>query len=156
MARLPLPHFPPDTRAFIESLNTHGVEYVLVGAYAIAWHGHMRYTKDADFFVRGTLENGEKLVAALTAFGLAESLEVRPEDFLEQNLCLYFGREPWRVDLLTGVDGVTFEEVWTNRVTADWDGVRVNVAGREELIRNKRSTGRPQDAADASVLEARG
>jgi len=144
---------PEDWRAFIESLNSNGVEYVVVGAVALAHHGIPRYTGDLDILVRNSPDNAKKLEEALAGFGLA-SLGLRADDFVDSYRVVQLGVPPNRIDLLTSITGVSFDQAWAGRVEAVVERTRVNFIGREELIQNKRLTGRAQDKADLEALGA--
>jgi hypothetical protein len=144
---------PQDWRAFIESLNSNGVEYVVVGAVALAHHGFPRYTGDLDVLVRNSTENSKRLESALAAFGLA-ALGLKAADFVDAYRVIQLGVAPNRIDLLTSLTGVTFDEAWAGRVEAVIETTRVNFIGREALIRNKRLIGRAQDKADLEALGA--
>ena len=144
-----------DFRDFAALLNELDVKYVLVGGYAVAWHGHPRFTKDIDFFVERSRANAERLLQVLDRFGFS-SLGVTLEDLLEENTCLYFGHPPNRIDLINFADGLTFDEAWSSREQGEIGQLKFCVASREVLIRNKRAAGRPQDVADAAKLESRG
>jgi hypothetical protein len=143
---------PKDLREFIESLNSHGVEYLIVGAHALAFHGFPRYTGDLDVLLRPTPENAERVEQVLIAFSFA-SLGLRAEDFLHVGRVVQLGMVPNRIDLLTSLTGVTFEEAWDRRVLGNLDGLPVAFLSRETLIKNKRATGRMQDSADVEKLE---
>lgn len=142
---------PKDWRAFIESLNSSGVEYLIVGAVALAYHGFPRYTGDLDIFVRNTPENAQRLEAALARFGFG-SVGLKAADFVNSYQVIQLGVAPNRVDLLTSLTGVTFEDAWAGRVEGDLGGIRANFIGRQTLIENKQATGRPQDHADLDAL----
>ena len=144
---------PEDWRAFIESLNSNGVEYVVVGAVALAYHGFPRYTGDLDVLVRNSTDNSKRLESALAEFGLA-ALGLKAVDFVDSYRVIQLGVAPNRIDLLTSLTGVTFDEAWADRVETVMEGTRVNFIGREALIRNKRLTGRAQDKADLEALGA--
>lgn len=143
-----------DLREFVELLNSNRVEYVVVGAFAVAWHGYARFTADIDFLVRPDRSNAELVVRALTDFGFA-SLGIALEDLMRPGRIVQLGVKPNRIDLITSIAGVTFEEVWTSRVAGMLDGLPVAYIGRDALIRNKESTGRPQDVGDAQRLRQR-
>jgi hypothetical protein len=145
--------FPEDWRTFIESLNSNEVEYVIVGAVALAYHGFPRYTGDLDVLVRNTPENTKRLESALAAFGFA-SLGLTAADFADSYRVIQLGVPPNRIDLLTSITGVPFDEAWADRVGADLEGTRVNFISRSALIRNKTLTGRAQDIADVEYLVA--
>jgi len=144
---------PKDLREFIASLNSHRVDYVIVGAYALAFHGHPRYTGDIDILVGAAPENASRLEEVLREFGFGEA-GLSARDFLEPEQVIQLGRAPNRIDLLTSITGVSFEEAWANRVPAELDGIPVSFIGRELLIRNKRATERVQDHADLEALGA--
>ena len=138
---------PEDWRAFIESLNSNGVEYLVVGAVALAQHGFPRYTGDLDVLVRSSPDNAQRLEAALVDFGFG-SLGLKAADFVDSYRVVQLGIPPGRIDLLTSLTGVSFEEAWAGRVEAILERTHVNFIGREALIRNKRMTGRAKDKAD--------
>ena len=142
-----------DSREFIELLNSHAVEYVLVGAHSVAFHATPRYTGDVDILVRPTAENADRIVAALTEFGFG-SLGLERSDFLTPDQVIQLGRAPNRIDLLTGLSGVSVADCFTTKIEAEFDGIRIAVVSREVLLRNKRATGRPQDLADVAAIEA--
>jgi hypothetical protein len=144
---------PEDWRAFIESLNSNGVEYVVVGAVALAHHGHPRYTGDLDVLVRNSIENAKRLESALARFGFA-ALGLKAADFVDSYRVIQLGIPPNRIDLLTSLTGVTFDEAWASRVEGRVGETRMNFIGREALILNKRMTGRAQDKADLEALGA--
>jgi hypothetical protein len=143
---------PEDWRAFIESLNSSEVEYLIVGAVALAYHGLPRYTGDLDILVRNSRQNAQRLETVLKEFGFA-SLGLTAADFVNSYQVIQLGVVPTRIDLLTSLTGVSFDEAWQDRVDAELGGVRASIIGREALIKNKRSTGRPQDLADLDALK---
>jgi hypothetical protein len=136
---------------FVE-LNAHGVEFLIVGAHALAAHGHVRATKDLDVWVRPDRQNAPRVMRALSAFG-APTEGVTENDFGEPGITFQIGVEPVRIDIITAVDGLTFEPAWQNRVASEYGGEPVFVVSREDLIKNKRASGRPQDLADVAALE---
>ena len=141
-----------DLREFIGLLLSQDVEFLVVGGYAVAFHGYPRLTEDIDLLVRPSLENGSRILRALDLFGFG-SIGLTAEDFTAPDRMIQLGRAPNRLDLLTEIWGLTFEEAWASRIPAELDGLEVFVIGREELIRNKRATARSQDLADAEKLE---
>jgi Nucleotidyl transferase AbiEii toxin, Type IV TA system len=143
-----------DFREFVALLNAHGVKYVLVGGYAVAWHGHPRFTKDIDFFVERSVENARAIVTVLGEFGMG-SLGISASDLCEENTGVFFGRPPFRVDIINFADGIGFEEAWATRELAEWDGLPINVLSRDLLIRNKRAAARASDLVDVVTLEKR-
>lgn len=142
---------PKDWREFIECLNSNKVEYVIVGALAVAWHGFPRFSADVDFLVRPSKENAERVVAALRAFGMG-SLGLSVSDFETPGKVVQMGFEPNRIDVMTSLTGVAFEEVWESRIEAAIDGIPIRVIGKSALLRNKESTNRPKDRIDAEQL----
>ena len=140
-----------DLREFIELLSSHRVDYLIVGGHAVAYHGYPRYTGDMDFFVRPSRENAVKVVAALAAFGFGQ-VGLDAETFTEPEKVVQLGRPPNRIDILTAISGVSFEEAWGGRVAAVLDGVPVHFIGRVALIANKRAAGRQKDLADLEEL----
>jgi hypothetical protein len=144
---------PKDWRAFIESLNSSKVEYLIVGAVALAHHGFPRYTGDLDLLIRNTPENAERLESAVANFGFA-ALGLKAADFVNSYQVIQLGMAPNRIDLLTSITGVSFDDAWQGRVEGDLGGVPVSFIGRQELIRNKRATGRARDRADLELLES--
>jgi hypothetical protein len=141
-----------DWREFLELLNSRGVDYVIVGAHSLALHGRPRYTGDLDILVRRTPENARLLVAILNEFGFAQS-GFKEADFLKAEKLIQLGRPPTRIDLLTSISGVTSDEAFAGKVSAELDGIPVSVLGKDALIRNKRAVGRPQDLVDIDTLE---
>jgi hypothetical protein len=142
----------PDFRDFVASLNASGARYLVVGGYAVALHGHPRYTKDIDVWLEATPENARCIVAALEAFGFG-SLGVTESDFLIPDRIIQMGLPPNRIDLLTSLTGVDFESCYPARVRVDIDGLPVDFIDLENLKRNKRAVGRNQDLADLEALE---
>jgi hypothetical protein len=140
-----------DLREFIELLNSWSVDYVIVGAHALAFHGHPRYTGDLDLLVRPSPENAARLQQVVSQFGFA-SAALSAQDFLVSEQVIQLGRPPNRIDLFTSLTGVDFDEVWAGRVLSELDGIPVAFIGREAFIKNKRVTGRIQDQADLEAL----
>jgi len=142
-----------DFRDLFAELNASGADYLVVGAHALAAHGHVRATKDLDVWVRPTLENAERVYAALGAFG-APLGELAVADLAAAGVTFQIGLAPVRVDVITSIDGVTFEEAWPERVSSRYGDQPVQVLSRRHLIQNKRATGRLQDLADIERLES--
>lgn len=140
-----------DSREFVELLNSLRVDYLVVGGHAVAFHGFPRYTGDIDFFVRRSADNASKILEALKRFGFANT-GVTPESFLEPGQVLQLGRPPNRIDILTSIDGVSFDEAWAKRLDAEFDGLTVPILSLEDLIANKAASGRPKDLGDLSKL----
>lgn len=142
----------PDWIELCNLLNANSVEYLVVGGQAVIAHGYPRLTKDMELLVRPTASNGSRILAALAAFGAgAEGLA--PQQFEDPRTVLMLGREPFRVDILTDIPGVTFEEAWSSRIYVTLDAVKLPMIGKAQLIKNKRAVGRLQDLADAEELE---
>lgn len=141
-----------DLREFIELLNSRGTDYIVVGGHAVAFHGHARFTGDIDFLVRATAENASRILDALRAFGFGE-LALTVGDFIEPGRVVQLGHPPNRIDLLTSISGVDFQDAWATRIKSELDGLPVSFLGRQALIDNKRASARPQDLADVAKLE---
>lgn len=142
----------PDFKEFVASLNDNQVRYLVVGGYAVAYHGNPRYTKDLDVWIERTPENATHVVMALKQFGF-ESLGLKDGDFLVPNQILQLGYPPNRIDVHNTLEGVDFASCYESRNRADMDGVIVNFIDRENLKKNKRACGRHQDLADLDNLE---
>ncbi|WP_084955607.1 nucleotidyl transferase AbiEii/AbiGii toxin family protein [Thermoactinospora rubra] len=144
----------PDFSEFIALCVARDVRFLIVGGYALAAHGHPRFTKDLDIWVWVDPGNADRLVAALEEFGFA-SLGLQPADFLQQGVVVQLGYPPKRIDILTSVDGVEFESCWPRRVEVSISGQPVPFISVDDIIANKRASGRPQDLADIAALESR-
>jgi hypothetical protein len=143
----------PDWKEFLQLLNSHGVEYLIVGAHARALYGIPRYTRDIDVFLRATPENAQRVVAVLQDFGFA-SLRVSPSDLLAPGQVIQLGVAPYRIDLLNTLSGLDFEGAWSDRVEGELDGVPVSFLSVRAFRKNKLAAGRPKDLADlADLLE---
>jgi hypothetical protein len=140
-----------DFKEFVEWFNAHGVEYLLVGGYALAAHGHPRYTGDIDFWIRRDPANIARVLAALADFGFG-SVGLKPEDF-SLDAVIQLGMPPRRIDLLTAIDGVEFEGCYRRREVIKLDGVALPLIGLEDFKANKRASGRHKDLADLEALE---
>jgi hypothetical protein len=143
-----------DFRDLLSAFNARGVEYVVVGAHALAAHGHVRATKDLDVWVRPEPANAARVLAALKSFG-APLQGLTEADLVSPGLIFQIGVPPVRIDVLTAIDGVEFDEAWETRVRAQIADLDVPVISKEHLIRNKRAAGRLQDLADVEHLEQR-
>ena len=141
-----------DFKEFIELLNVHSVRYLVVGGYAVAFHGYPRYTKDLDVWIELSPENADNIIKALEAFGFG-SLGLKTEDFLEDDQIVQLGYPPNRIDILTTLKEIKFEDCYKERIEIEIQGVKINFIDLENLKQNKRATGRPQDLADAENLE---
>jgi hypothetical protein len=136
---------------FIECLNESGVEYLLVGGYAVAFHGRPRFTKDIDFWVRPEPANAQRVLAALARFGFAD-LGLTAQDFSAPDRVVQLGVAPNRIDLVTSIDGVDFASAWPRRVESQHGETRLLVIHRDDLAANKKASGRPQDLLDLDYL----
>lgn len=142
----------PDFDEFIGSLTAHGVEFIVVGAYALAFHGAPRFTGDLDILVRPTLDNAARLLAALAAFGFPVT-ELSPEALADHRRMLEMGVPPVQIHVMSAISGVEWEEAWSDRVEGPLGTHRVQFLSRETFLRNKRAAGRPKDLADIDALE---
>jgi hypothetical protein len=136
----------------LQELSAAGADFLVVGAHALAAHERPRATGDLDIWVRATPENAQRVWKALVQFG-APLLDLTLEDLSMPGITFQMGQVPQRIDILTDISGVTFEEAWPNRLPIEGDGVRYAVIGKADLIRNKRATARPKDLVDADNLE---
>jgi hypothetical protein len=141
----------PDYRDLLCELSAHHVELLVVGAHALAAHGHVRATKDLDVWVRPDPSNARRVLEALEAFG-APRHGATLEDLSGPDFVLQIGVAPVRIDVMTSITGVDFEEAWQARLHATFDGQPVGVLSRKHLIQNKTATGRAQDIADVEWL----
>ena len=141
----------PDFQEFLSSFVDHDVRFLIVGGYALAAHGHPRYTKDLDVWVWTDPTNAARVVAALEDFGFG-GLGLTQVDFEEPDMVVQLGREPQRIDILTFATGLTFEQAYEHRLTLDVGGVAVPFISLDDLRTNKLSTGRLRDQADAADL----
>ncbi|MGQ0801758.1 MAG: DUF6036 family nucleotidyltransferase [Pseudomarimonas sp.] len=141
----------PDLSEFLESLNRAEVRYLVVGGYAVAAHGHVRYTKDLDVWLESSRANAARVLTALQAFGLG-SLDITVDDLCEQGMVIQLGNDPARIDLLTSVSGLDFAFAYPRRIDVFLGEVAVAVPCREDLASNKRASGRARDLADLDDL----
>lgn len=144
-----------DLRELLALFISHHVEFLVAGGHAVAFHGYPRYTEDLDLYVRADATNASRIIAALDAFGFGE-VGLKAEDFVADDRVIQLGRAPNRIDMLTRLWGVDFEQAWARRVTATIDQVPVAFLSRTDLLSNKRATARPQDLADVAALESLG
>lgn len=142
---------PKDYLDFIDILGKHDVDYLIVGAYAVAYHGCPRNTEDFDVLARSVPENAAKLEAALREFGF-ESIKVTEADLRGEQI-IQLGVKPVRIDVITAVTGVTAEKLWKDRIKGKFEGRDVFYISRENLIGNKSATGRLKDKADVEKLQ---
>jgi len=140
-----------DLREFIELLNALRVRFVIVGAFAVAYHGYFRYTSDIDLFIDRSVENADRMFRAVEQFGFGD-LKLTVEDFTQEDQVIQLGVSPNRIDVMTFLSGVSFDEAWTSREHGDLDGLNVPFISKEMLKRNKAASGRLQDLADLEYL----
>ena len=142
-----------DFKEFIESLNANQVRYLVVGGYAMAAHGHPRYTKDLDVWIEVAPDNADRIVKALTDFGFRQ-LSISPSDFLDEGGVVQLGYPPHRIDVLTTATGVNFPDCYARKIRLPIDGIEIDFIDIERLVQNKKATGRMQDLADVEALGA--
>jgi len=142
---------PPDFKEFLKSLTDHQVKYLLVGGYAVAYHGYPRATADMNIWVAVDPQNADNLVAALKAFGF-NTAELSPELFLEEGQFVRMGVQPMRIEIMTSATGVNFEECYQTRVVDELDGVEANIIDLVHLKINKKALGRHKDLNDLENL----
>ena len=142
----------PDYRDMLSAFAEESVKYLLVGAYALAVHGHVRATGDIDLWVESSRDNATRVMAALARFG-APLYEIEARDFETPEVVFQIGVAPRRINILTTIDAVDFQAAWAEREEVEVAGSRVPVISRHHLLQNKRATGRPKDLADAIWLE---
>ncbi len=142
---------PNDFKELLELFNSHEVEYLIVGGYALAFHGAPRVTGDIDLFVRPVRENAERILAALDEFGFG-SLDLSLDDFAKPGNIVQLGVPPLRVDIITSVTGVPWDKAEAGAVPGRYGAISVHFIGRDDFIANKRAVGRLKDAADIEAL----
>ncbi len=143
---------PEDLKQLLLAFNAFGVEYLVVGGYAVGVYAEPRATKDLDLFIRSEAANSEAVYRALASYG-APIAGLTPVDFQnDPNSVFQIGMPPARIDILQGIDGVTFEEAWADRVVAKLGDIEANVISAKHLIQNKTHTGRLRDLADAEAI----
>ena len=140
-----------DFKELLELFNKHKVEYLIVGGYALAFHGAPRFTGDIDLFVQPTGENADRILAALDEFGFG-SMRLSKEDFTKPGMVVQLGVPPVRVDIITRVSGVSWEKADAGKVAGSYGEAPVHFISREDFIANKKATGRAKDAADIEAL----
>ena len=140
-----------DLREFIELLNALDVRYMVVGAFALAYHGHPRYTGDIDLFIERSAENADRVIQVIQKFGFGD-LDLSVDDFLQEDQVIQLGISPNRIDLLTFLSGISFQEAWATREHGEIDGLNVPFISKEMFKRNKVASGRTRDLADLEQL----
>ncbi len=142
----------PDYRDMVECLVREGVDFMLVGGYAVALHGWPRTTFDIDFWIMANPENAKAVMRAITSFG-APLMGLTEADFHRPGMVFQIGTEPQRIDIISAVDGLDYADASLRAVTMNVDGLEIKVVSLDDLIVNKRASGRPKDIADAVMLE---
>lgn len=140
-----------DFEDFVALLNKHKVTYMVIGGYALAFHGKPRHTGDLDIWINLSDDNAQKMVGVINDFGMA-SLGLEKIDFLQKGGITQIGYPPLRIDILNEIDGVNFKEAYTNKLIIDIEGLPVNYIGLDDLITNKQVSGRKQDISDVNAL----
>jgi hypothetical protein len=138
-------------REFIELLSALEVRFLIVGAFAVAYHGYFRYTSDIDIFIDSSTENAERMWTAVQRFGFGD-LDLTVNDFTQTDQIIQLGVSPNRIDVMTVLSGVEFQQAWESRQEGELDGLKVNFISKELLRRNKKTLGRLQDLADLEHL----
>ena len=140
-----------DFRDLLHLFNEQGVKYLVVGGYALAFHGAPRFTGDIDLWVRMSSSNASKILLALGEFGFG-NLGINKDDLTKDDQVLQLGYPPVRIDIMTSIDGVDFDEAYTNREITKYGDININIISKNDLIKNKRATGRHRDLADVEAL----
>jgi hypothetical protein len=141
-----------DWHEFLTALLSENTRFLLIGAHALAYHVEARLTEDLDVFVEPTAENAARVYRALATFGFG-GLIADADELAVPDRVFMLGRKPWRIDILTGIDGVTFDEAWASRIRVDFHGLEIDVIGRDALLKNKRASARKKDLVDVALLE---
>jgi predicted nucleotidyltransferase len=141
-----------DLREFVGLLNEKGVKYLVIGGYAVAYHGYPRYTKDIDIWVWLNEENAQKILETIKAFGMA-SMHILVEDLLNPNSVIQLGMPPNRIDILTDLETLDFEACYAQKEMTNLDGLEIAFLDFDNLIKSKLAAGRPQDKVDAKKLK---
>jgi len=142
----------PDFRDLLAEFNAHGVEYIVVGAHALAAHGQIRATKDLDVWVRPEPANAARVLSALRSFGAALH-GLTEQDIATPGIVFQMGIPPVRIDVITAIDGVDFDDAWRERLHTTFAGLPTAVLSRRHLVQNKSAAGRPQDLVDVQWLK---
>ena len=140
-----------DFEDFVFLLSKYNVEYMIVGGYALAFHGKPRHTGDLDIWINISDSNAEKMLKVIREFGMA-SLGMEKEDFLQKGIITQIGYPPLRIDILNEIDGVNFKDAYANKMIIDIEELSVNYIGLDDLIKNKKASGRHRDISDVTEL----
>jgi predicted nucleotidyltransferase len=141
-----------DFKEFVALLKEHGAEYMIVGGYAVGVHGYPRYTGDLDIWLNPSKANAVQVLKAIDDFGFG-SFNLTVADLTKEGNVIQFGQPPLRIDLLTSIDGVTFDDCYANRKEVTFDGLTMNFIGYHDLVKNKRTTGRHRDLDDIENMD---
>ena len=141
-----------DFEEFVKLLNKHKTAYMVVGGYALAFHGRPRHTGDLDIWIDISNSNATKMLRVVKDFGLG-SLGFTKKDFLKEGFVSQIGHPPLRIDILNSIDGVEFEKAYKNKLSIDLDNIRIHYIGLGDFIKNKQSTGRARDLADIRDIQ---
>ncbi len=144
--------FPRDFKEFLQLLNSKKIDYLVIGGYAVGYHGYPRATGDMDIWIAINEQNAIKMVEALKEFGF-DPPELQKELFLKEQKVIRMGVPPMRLEILTSIDGVDFKTCFNNRIIADFDDFNINFISKDDLLINKRASGRPQDLVDFEKLQ---
>ena len=142
---------PPDFKEFLKLLNGKNIQYLLIGGYAVGYHGYPRATNDMDIWIAINLKTAEQMVLALKEFGFDTS-QLSEELFLKENSIVRMGIAPMRIEILTTISGVDFEECFQQKIVDEIDGIEVNIIGLKQLKINKKASGRHKDLDDFENL----
>lgn len=140
-----------DYEEILKLFNSHRVKYCIIGAFAVAFYARPRYTKDIDIFIDSSPENAERIIRALAEFGF-EDLDLSEDDLCQKGNIIQLGYEPLRVDIVTSLSSISFNQVWKNKVSADYGREKVHFIGLDDLIQTKKQSSRPQDKVDLDLL----
>ena len=144
-----------DYEELLKLFNKNSVRYCIIGSYAVAFYAKPRYTKGMDILIDPTIDNGKRIISALKEFGF-ESLNLSEKDFCQTGIIVQLGYEPLRIDIITSIQGCSFEKVWGNKVVGTYGQEKVFFIGLDDLIENKKQSNRQQDKGDLDILfEAR-
>jgi len=143
---------PQDFKELLQLLNSKRIEYLVIGGYAVAFHGHPRATGDIDIWIAISKDNAHKTVEVLKEFGF-DSPDIKDDLFLEKGQNIRMGNPPLRIEILTSIDGVEFSKCYKNKKTVTIDNIKINFISLSDLKKNKKASGRLQDLADIESLE---
>ena len=146
-------NFPPDFREFVGFLEKNKFAYLIVGGYAVGYHGYPRFTGDLDIWLKVSEDNAKRIIASVNEFGMG-SLGLTEADFLIHDNIIQIGYPPLRIDLLSDIDGVSFDECYKNKERADHEGFAYNIISYDDLIKNKKASNRGKDKGDIENLES--